>query len=121
MAVQVEGLRGLIRVSDECDKKTKKFVRDELRKTAEPVRIAAIRKFSQYDVSVANRYRITVRRTGVIAVEQPGRKTTGKRPDFGRLQMSRALIPGLEENTNEVVHEIDEAIGRIADFWGRGG
>lgn len=121
MTLVVEGLGDLIRVSDQCDRKTKRFVRDELRKTAEPVRDAAIRKFERYDAAVAQRYRIVVRRTGVIAVEQPGRRTTGLRGDFGSLQMSRALIPGLLENVDRVTDAIDDAIGEIAEFWGRGG
>lgn len=120
-SVQVDGLRELIRVGDECDKKTKKFIRDEFRKTAEPVRDAAIRKFSRYNRAVASRYRIVVRRTGVISVEQPARRTTGLREDFGKLQYSRALIPGLQENTDEVVERVNHAIGEIASYWGRGG
>lgn len=121
MAVVVQGLGDLIRVSDQCDNKTKKFVRDELRKTAEPVRQAAIAKFSRYNPGVAARYRITVRRTGVIAVEQPGRRTTGLRRDFGKLQMDRALVPGLLENVDRVTASINDAIGEITYFWGRGG
>lgn len=96
-------------------------MRDELRKTAEPVRDAAQRKFQEYNPRVASRYRIVVRRTGIISVEQPDRRTTGLRRDFGQLQMSRALIPGLVENTDRVISEIDKALGRIAENWGRGG
>lgn len=96
-------------------------MRNELRKTAEPVRDAAQRKFERYDVRVAGRYRIVVRRVGVISVEQPDRRTTGLREDFGKLQYSRALIPGLVENTDRVISEIDKALGRIAENWGQGG
>lgn len=121
MAVVVEGLGDLIRVSDECDKKTKKYVRDRLRESAEPVRLAAAAKFARYNPGDAGRYRTVVRRTGVIAVEQPRRRTTGLRPDYGQLQYSRALIPGLVENTERVTQSIYRAMDEINQFWGRGG
>lgn len=118
---RVEGLREFIRACDAADKETKRLVRDELRKTAEPVRDDARLKLTRgvaRSPSIARTaagYRIVVRRTGIISVEQKLRKTTGKRPDFGALQMRDALIPALEENRDDVNRKMDEAVERIVE------
>ena len=47
-------------------------------------------------------------------VEQRRRKTTGKRPDFGVLQMRRVLLPALGRKQAKVVEAIDQMLGRMA-------
>lgn len=112
-------MREFLRAADAAGKETKKLVRDEIRKIAEPVLADARAKLSDYDARSAARLGISVRRTGVVSVEQRMRKTTGLRPDFGALQMSRALIPALDENTDRVEREFGEAVDRIADHFER--
>lgn len=119
--IRVKGLRQLLRATDQADKNTKKLVRDELRKAAEPVRAEAMLRFAQYDPKSAARYGISVRRVGTVAVEQRLRRTTGQHPEFGRLQMRKALVPALEHNTERVVGEIDNALERLTIEWGVGG
>ncbi len=47
-------------------------------------------------------------------------RTTGRRPDFGRLQLSRALYPAVDENQDKVTEKMESAIDRVADHFERG-
>lgn len=118
--IQVKGLREFLRATDAAGKETKKMVRDRLRKVAEPVLKDARVKLSAYDARSASRLGISVRRTGMVAVEQRLRRTTGAHPQFGALQMAEALMPALDENTDDVVQEFEKALDDIADAFERG-
>lgn len=117
--VKVSGLRQFITATDHADRATKKLVRDELRKAAEPVRAEAERLFSRFSPESASTYGISVRRVGTVTVEQRRRKTTGDRPDWGALQMREALLPALETEQDEVVSRLEAAVDRIADRFER--
>lgn len=114
-------MRELLRATDRAGKETKKLVRDELRKSARPVLDDARRRLAPIDGRSAARLGISVRKVGTVAVEQRLRRTSGLRPDFGRLQMGRVLIPALEDNTDAVVASLDATLERLTDEWGRGG
>jgi hypothetical protein len=61
---------------------------------------------------------VRVRQRGV-AVEQSRRRTTGLRPDFGVLQMQRALLPALDTKQSEVVDKVEQlldTLGKNAGF-----
>lgn len=109
----VSGYRELLRACDRAGKESKKEVRNALRAVAEPVRLEAVQLFSPIDVRSAANYRVVVRQRGV-AVEQRLRKTTGKHPEYGALQMRKALIPALNANVAVVDREMERAIDRIA-------
>jgi hypothetical protein len=117
--VRVTGVRELIRAADAAGKATKKQVRDRLRRAAEPVRADAASRLARYDEKSASRLGISVRKTGSVSVEQRLRRTTGQRPNFGVLQMNRALIPSLEANTREIERELEAAVDDIADIFER--
>ncbi len=51
---------------------------------------------------------------GRAFVEQSRRKTTGKRGDFGVMQMQRVLLPALARKQDDVVKEIDKILGHLA-------
>jgi hypothetical protein len=114
---RVEGLRSLIRATDAAGKETKKLVRDDLRRVAEPVKQSAQARFARYDARSASRYGISVRRTGYVSVEQRLRRTTGHHPQYGSLQMRKALIPALEDNTDNIVAGLEQALDRWARKW----
>lgn len=118
--IKVKGLRELVRAADAAGKETKKIVRDRLRIVAKPVHRDAQQKLSRYDTYSASRLGISIRRTGMVAVEQRLRRTTGAHPQFGALQMAEALVPALDENTEEVVREFEKALDDIADAFERG-
>lgn len=118
-AVRVKGVRELIRAADAAGGATKKDVRDTIRRVGEGVRSGAQSRFAQYDAKSAARFGVTVRRTGVVAVEQRLRRTTGQRPNFGRLQMTRALEPSLEANEDNLVREMDDALDDVVRIFER--
>lgn len=97
----------------EADKETRKQVRATLREVGDIVKTDAASKFDRYDSGSAAGFKVRVRQRGV-AVEQSRRKTTGKRGDYGSLQMRRALLPSLEENTSEIKEAFEDAVEEIA-------
>jgi hypothetical protein len=95
----------------EADTRTRRDVRAELRHAGDKVREGATQRFDQYDPRSAQGYRVRVRQRGV-AVEQSIRRTTGKHPEFGTLQMQRALVPSLEANEDETYRRFEEAVDK---------
>ena len=117
--LNVKGLSDFIKAADAAGRETKKQVRDRLRQVAEPVLADARTKLARYDERSASRLGISIRRAGTVSVEQRLRRTTGARPDFGVLQMQSALIPALDENTDRVEREFEQALDDIADVFER--
>lgn len=115
---RVRGYKELLRAAARAGKESKKEVRAALRAAADPVRADAVRRFSPYNAYSAAGYRVSVRARGV-AVDSRRRKTTGRRPDYGALQMRKALIPAATANQDAVVRGIERALDRIeAHFEG---
>lgn len=112
-SLRVEGYRELLIACDNAERNIKKGTRDALRHAGDAVKQGATDLFGKYDARSAAGYRTRVRRTGV-AVEQSIRRTTGKRPDFGALQMRTALVPSLEEHEAETVELFEHALDVIA-------
>lgn len=114
--LRVEGYKEFLTACDNAGKDSKKFVRAALRQSGEIVKRDATAKFGRYDARTASGYRVVVRRTGVV-VEQSIRRTTGLRPDFGALQMQRALVPALTENEEATERELEKALDVICDHF----
>lgn len=85
---------------------------------AEPVKRRATQLFMSTDARSASKYGVSVRRTGIVAVEQRLRRVTGKRGDYGALQMRRALIPAGEMEVDTAAEMMAEAVERIAEKLG---
>lgn len=111
--VRVKGLRELQRDFRKMSRELATDLRTELREAGNIVRDDARPRFSGIDSKSAGGYRTVVRARGV-AVEQRLGRTTGKRPDFGALQMSRALGPALEAKQGDVVDRLDRMLGDLA-------
>jgi hypothetical protein len=111
--VRVKGLRELQQDFRKMEGSLRKEVREGLREAAEPVRKQAQALFEPINADSAAGYRVRVRARGV-AVEQSRRRTTGRRPDYGRRQMGRALIPALNARQGEVISSLDKMLGRLA-------
>lgn len=112
-AVRTDGLRELIAAFRKIDKALGKELGDELKKVAEPVTTAARAKVGRFRGSSARTIR--PRRSGAnVYVEQGARKVTGRRGDFGALQMREVLIPALDENRDAVIEGVDDFLGRLA-------
>ena len=113
-AIRVKGLREFQRACSASDKALKKNVRDNLRKAGDIVKDEARSRFSRYDARSAAGYRTAVRTRGVAVQQRLGR-TTGKRPDYGSLQLRVALQPALETKRSAVEQEFEQMLDRIVD------
>lgn len=116
--LRVTGYKELLRACDRAGKDTKKQVRGALRNTGEIVRVDAARRFAGYSTVSAAGFKVRVRQRGV-AVEQSLRKTTGKNPGWGALQMTQALIPARSETREQVEQEFEHALDRVAASFER--
>jgi hypothetical protein len=112
-AVRVRGLRELQRDFRKMGGILPRETKEALRKSAEPVRAEAQSLFSPISAESAAGYRVAVRARGV-AVEQRKGRTTGQHPEFGALQMRRALLPALELRRDDVIDGLDQMLGRLA-------
>ncbi len=110
--LKVIGYTEFMRACARGEKDTKKYTRDVLRATGDAVKTDAAGRFAKYDAKSAAGYRTYVRQRGV-SVEQSIRKTTGLRPNFGVLQMRRALIPALIEKEPETEKAMEHALDMI--------
>lgn len=128
----VKNLRGLIHAADMAGPETKKAVRGTFREVGDLVKVDAAARFVSTDTRktstpfarqaslhhTASGFRTVVRSRGV-AVEQSIRRTTGRHPEFGALQMRRALLPALDEEQGAVERAFERAIDRVADHFDR--
>lgn len=114
--VRVVGYRELVRACDRSGAASKKQVRKALGAAGEVVRADAAERFVGYSAKSAAGFKVSVRQAGV-SVRQSLRKTTGKRPDYGALQMTKALLPARAEKTDAIEHEFELALDRVADIF----
>jgi hypothetical protein len=114
--VAVHGYREFLRAADHAGKESKKAVRDTFRQVGDVVRVEWTREFGvKYDARSAAGYRTSVRQRGV-QVGQSLRKTTGLRPDYGRLQQ-RVGETVLQSKEGEIVRDMDRALDRVAEHF----
>lgn len=86
-------------------------VKDELLQVGGEVRDDATLRFWKYSNVSAAGFQERVRAGGLVRVEQSLRKTTGKRPDWGALMVTKAMLPAREAKLEGAVAGIE---GRIA-------
>lgn len=116
--LRLKGYREFQRAVRRAGKESRTEVRAALREAVEPVRAEAVSRFSLIDARSAAGYRTAVRQRGV-AVEQRLRKTTGRHPEYGSLQMRRALLPALASNEELIEQRVEQALDRIANHFER--
>jgi hypothetical protein len=116
--LRVKGYKEFLRACDRSGKATKKEVRAVFRKVGEGTRREAAATMLPIDARTSAGYKVRVRQRGV-AVEQSIRKTTGLRPQYGALQMVRALLPALDHQ--DVDKQMGVAIDEVARIFERGG
>jgi hypothetical protein len=109
----VHGHRELIRSFKEMDKQEAKGLREELRSAGQVVQREAMSLFAPVSPRSATGYKVRVRQSGV-AVEQSLRRTTGEHPEFGALQMQRALLPAMDRREHEVINRLESLLHRVA-------
>lgn len=112
-AVRIRGLRELTVALRAADRDLAKGLRKELREAAKIVALEARRRFSRYDQRSAMGMSPRVRSAGMAVVEQRRSRVTGKRPDYGALQMRKAFIPALEAKRDEVEKHVEDMLDRL--------
>ena len=111
-SIKVKGLRELQRDLRKADKQLAKDLRSELKEAGDIIRTEASSLFSRYDARSAAGYRTRVRQKGT-AVEQSLKRTTGKHPQWGALQMRVALLPARSSKAPEVERRLEDMLDRL--------
>jgi hypothetical protein len=106
------GLSELLRASRDAGGATQTEVRAALAKSGEIVQADAVPRMAKYSTKSAAGFKVRVRQRGV-SVEQSLLKTTGLRPDWGALQMRKALLPAVERKFPQVEAEFEKALDEI--------
>ena len=114
----VRGVKELIRANRLMEPAIRRETTKAFRRVGSAVQGDATARFERYSPKTAGGYRTYVRQRG-IGVEQSLRRTTGLRPDFGALQMRKALVPALEDNREETMQLTERAIDEVCDLWER--
>lgn len=116
MAVRVKGLSETVRAFNKLDRSLGRELQRELKKVAEPVVRSGQSKIGRYaGASVST---IGPRASGAsVFVTQRAKKVTGKRGDFGQLQM-RKLEEALDENERKVINRIEDFLDRFTNSEG---
>lgn len=114
----VRDLSLFLKACAKAEKDTRTEVRAALRDVGDVVRRESTDRFAPINARSAAGYRTRVRQRG-IAVEQSLRKTTGRHPEYGALQMRKALLPAVVSKQDEMNRELERAIARIADRFER--
>ncbi len=110
--VRVYGIKEVTRAFRQIDKSLVVQLGNDLKEAAAPVVASAKGKEKWRGASINT---IVARRTGLrIFVYQNARKVTGKRGDYGALQMRQALIPALDENAGKVYAHVGLVLDKYA-------
>lgn len=116
--VRVRGLREFHRAVRLAGPDSRRELREAYGDVGEAVRASSERRFRPIDRESASAYVVRARARGV-AVESRKRKTTGKRPDFGALQMRRALLPAAMAEERDTERRLEKAFDRVGDHFER--
>lgn len=116
--LRVKGLREFQRACAKAPIEARREARKAFRRVGELVRADARERLSQYDGRSARALRVRVNQRGVW-VGQSLRKTTGSHPEWGELQMTRALRPALDAQRDDAERELEQALDTVADRFGR--
>jgi hypothetical protein len=111
--LQVKDFDRFLATMSHTDRAMNRAARAEIRNAGSHVQADAAIRFRPIDARSAAGYRVRVRRRGV-AVEQSLRRTTGKHPEYGVLQMRKALIPAADENEEKTRRALEAAYDLIA-------
>ena len=112
-SLKVTGLRELHRALKNYDDDLKRELEDELRAAGELVTESSRARFVNTDARSAAGFKSKVKGFGRVVVQQSRRRTTGRRGDYGSLQMRRALIPAVAENEATVIRHMEGMLDRL--------
>jgi len=115
-AIELRDLDKIIRSLHELAPQVEREVKDEMRLVGGAVRDEAASLFEKY--SDRADFRVYVRAAGLVQVEEAKRKTTGKHPEFGALQMTKALLPARDAKLEKAASGLELRIGRVMSRHG---
>jgi hypothetical protein len=111
--IRVQGLREVQRALKQCEGGLDKQMRAAGKAAAEPVAASAKDKIGRYRGASLGTIRPRASVRGAF-VQQGARKVTGKRGDFGVLQMG-LLIDALEEEREQALTIYESRIDQLVD------
>lgn len=114
--VRIRGLKELRRDFGKMSKDLQRELRLELKAAAEPVAADVRSKVARYGARTAAGIAAGTRGASAV-VRQRQRKTTGLRPDFGRLQMG-LMVESLDEKQPETIRGLERMLDRLAGHNG---
>lgn len=117
--VRVHGLRELNSALKRYDRELQRDLDASLLEAGLEISNLAAAKFSFYDAKSAMGFRPRMRGFGRLVVEQRYRKTTGQHPEFGSLQMQKALLPARAQGEPMLVAKLEhtlDTLGRKEGF-----
>jgi hypothetical protein len=87
----------------------------DLKEVGDVVRDDARQRFAAISTKTADGFETRVRTgsSAVVVVAQRLRKTTGRRPDYGALQMRHALLPARTAKHAEAVEILERGAGKL--------
>lgn len=112
-SVKVTGLKELHRAFKGYDDELKRELDTALKEAGEMAASGARARFSMIDARSAAGFKVKLAGFGRVVVQQTRRKTTGKRPGFGALQMQEALIPARGEAFPKVVSHLEQVLDTL--------
>jgi hypothetical protein len=115
--VRLKGYREFQRAVRKAPKDTRTELRGAFREIGDIVKSAWSNRLGRIDERSARGLRTSVTTKGIV-VRQSLRKTTGKRPDFGALQM-RYGLEEYDRHRRQVEGELERALDRIGDDFER--
>jgi hypothetical protein len=110
--IRVHGLRETLRAFQKLDREASKELRAELVRAAFPVAEDVRARLARYQGASLNTIRPGATQKGAF-VRQNKRKVTGRRADFGALQMTHGFLPALEENADEVNADVERLLDKL--------
>lgn len=116
--VRVHGLRETQRAFKRMQPEVAKGIDVKLRDAGGIVARDATRRFAAINQRSAAGFRSRVKGFGRLVVDQRRRKTTGLHPEYGALQMRKALLPARKANTPLIEKKLEELIDDIAHLNG---
>ena len=111
--IRIHGLRELNSALKRYDKELQGDLDASLLDAGLEISHLAAAKFSFYDAKSAMGFRPRMRGFGRLVVEQRYRKTTGFHPEFGSLQMQKALLPARAQGEPMLVAKLEHALDTL--------
>lgn len=116
-SVRVEGYREAMRGLNKVDSGIKDLFKDAFKEIGQPIAADIQGRLTGFQGISLGTIGPKVTTKGMF-VTQRKRKVTGKRGDFGSLQMTRGFLPAAEDNQEKVDEALEEVFDRLADSAG---